>query len=193
MASVEIDENELIANRELVTMVNRMLAHPESRRMLQMARKKAEPNVMIPELDAQEPVMDEVRQTKAELAAIRKELADERAAQAENSNRRKAEKQWNAGRSKLRDSGYLDDGIERVEKLMEERGIADHEAAAALFEKINPTPEAVTPNGFGMFDLRAPESQKDDNLRMLFSGDEDGFLRKMIPETLAEVRQGSRR
>jgi hypothetical protein len=48
-----------------------------------------------------------------------------------------------AGRAALQKGGYTDEGIAAVEKLMEEYGIPDHEAAASLHEKLQPPAEPV--------------------------------------------------
>ena len=44
----------------------------------------------------------------------------------------------NAAFGRLREQGYTEEGIGKIKQLMVERKIADPEAGAALFDKINP-------------------------------------------------------
>ena len=74
---------------------------------------------------------------------------------------------------------------------MKDRGIVDHEIAAAYFEKTNPTPEPVVPTS-NRFDIFTPPS-KEDALNLLFEGQDDRFLNETINKTLADVRSGKGR
>ena len=98
-----------------------------------------------PEIDAKEEVMTEVEKLRDELKAI--QSARETEATQRDADKKTADfaDSWSKQKQKLMRSGYTDDGVAAVEKLAEERGIPDLEAAAALFEKLNPPAEPAHP------------------------------------------------
>jgi hypothetical protein len=85
--------------------------------------------------------------------------------------------------------GYATEGVEAIEKLMEERSIADHEAAEALFAKMNPPPPPLMTGG-NRWDWTAPEIKNDVDLKPLFEGNDDAFLGPAIQAALKEARGG---
>lgn len=48
------------------------------------------------------------------------------------------------GRKRLKEDGYSKEGVDGIEKLMQDRGLTDYEAAASLFDRLNPPDEPVT-------------------------------------------------
>lgn len=190
MALREIDESELLAHQQVTQVVNGILAKPEARKLLLQARKIADPNAVIPELDAQAPV-------QSELAAFRKELAEEREARAKE--RREAEEQrridefqtgWRAQKKALRDEGWSDEGISAVEKHAQEKGIADLEVAAAHYEKLHPPAEVARPGG--LFGMMAEVDQPSDDAFMKAmiesKGDDESALNKEIGAAIRDFR-----
>jgi hypothetical protein len=168
VATREIDETEFLAAKSTIDAVNGMLAHPAARKLLLQARKTADPNVVIPEIDAAAPL-------NSEMSEIKKMLAEEKAArEAEKVEREQAvrisefQQGWERQKSRLREAGWRDEGISEVEKFAQERGVPDLEIAASHWEKLHPPPEPVQPNGsgsWGFFDQPA---------------DDDMFVKKMI-------------
>ena len=128
---------------------------------------------------------------RADLAKEREERAAEKATREADDAKRDMERRWLAGRATLRDDGYTQEGIDAVEQLMEKRGIADHEAARALHEKLNPPPEPVVTGGtrWNFFD-RAEELAGKEAYDALMSGNDEKFLAYAIPAALKEVRNG---
>ena len=149
MARVEIDEAELATHRGLTAALNGMLANPKSRSLVLQARKIADPNAHVPEVDAAAPIIGEMQRIREEMAAERKARKEEAEKAAEERAIATAQATLDKQEAQLRTAGWRDDGIAAVRKHAEERGIFDLEVAAAHFEKLNPPPEPVTPNGFG--------------------------------------------
>ena len=186
MANVEIDETELAALRRYAAVADKMAKHPEARKLVQQAALLADPESVGPEPRIRAEVSEEMKAIRDELKADREarlKEAEERKAQ---ENTRALEQRWLSGRSKAREVGYTDEGLEKLEKWMEERGVADHAIAMPAFERENPPPEPVITGGqkWNFF-----EQQKDDlTLKPLFDGDEDGFLGPAIGSALKDVR-----
>lgn len=188
----ELDEAEfaryqaLKQNAPVVAMVEQIMGNPNARKKLLEARKAVDPNAAIPELDAAKPIEEAVSGIREEFATIRKELADEKAEREKERSLATLNANWSKGQAKLRAAGYTEDGIKAIEKLMEEQGIANHEAAAAYYDRLNPPAEPVAPTSTRMDIFAAPA--KDDVMKMLHEGDEDGFLNTQIAAIRAESR-----
>jgi hypothetical protein len=184
----ELDENQYAEYQRLVEITQLVQKNPKATRMLQEAIAEAAPDRIGPEIR----IRNEVNE---KLAGIEKMIADERAERAKEREERAAEEakrdiegRWLKGRSTLRAAGYNDEGISKIEELMEKRGVADHEVAAAYFERENPPPDPVVTGSqrFSFFDM-----PKDDvSLEALMKGDDEGFLRQAIPAALKDVRGG---
>lgn len=192
----EVDETQYAALAKLpeykavFDSVTAMMANPKARRKILEARKEFDPNAVIPELDAAAPVNEAVTKLTDEMAGLRKELAEEKTARSEAERIAKLNTQWEKGRAKLRDAGWEDEGINKIEELMEKEGIANHEAGAAYFEKLNPPPAPVSPTNARVTIFDAPSS--DEAMKMLHEGNEEGFLNQTINKTLADIRSGKR-
>jgi hypothetical protein len=190
MAVREIDEAELLSAQAVVRSVNQMLGNPAARKMLLQARKAADPTAVIPEIDAAAPV-------QAEVAEIRKLIAEDQAARAKE--RSDAEQQrvlddfrrgWEAQKATLRASGWRDEGIAEIEKHAQERGIGDLEIAAAHWEKLHPPAEPVQPNGSGSWGFFDEPQQDDVFIKKMFDsrGDDESALNAEISAALRDHR-----
>jgi hypothetical protein len=193
MAVVQIDESELLSQRAVVETVNRMLADKGASKLLLQARKMAEPNAVIPEIDAAAPL-------ESELAAFRKELADERAARAAEKQAQDEQRaiatftnKWNEQKSALRRDGWRDDGIAEIEKHAQNHGIADLEIAAAHYEKLHPPAEVAQPSGTGGWNFfdGPTEDDKFVDLMIASRGDDDGALNREIGAAIKDFRNQS--
>ena len=193
MAVVQIDESELLSQRAVVETVNRMLADKGARKLLLQARKMAEPNAVIPEIDAAAPL-------ESELAAFRKELADERAIRAKEKQDQDEQRaianfttKWNEQKSALRREGWRDDGIAEIEKHAQNHGIADLEIAAAHYEKLHPPSEVAQPSstgGWNFFDGPADDDKFVESM-IASKGDDDGALNREIGAAIKDFRNQS--
>src|ERR1700744_3076961 len=167
MARIEVEESDLVAASQLTATVQGMLAHPKAREMLLQAQKLVKPDAIIPEIDARDAVMNEVKALREEAAAERAPRAAEKEAEKAERESKKFERQWNAQRDSLRAAGYLDDGIAKIEALAQQRGIPDLEAAELLFKKLNPPPAPVVGSSFGPMDSFTNPSEENKLMKAL--------------------------
>ncbi len=189
MALIEIDDSELASHRQVTETMQKLLANPKTRNMILRAQKIANPDAVIPELDATEPLRGELEDVRSTLASLTETLAADRAEREKASKMQALEKQWNAGRSKLRNNGYTDEGLEAVEKFMEDKGLADHEIAAAAYERFNPPQEPVRSISNNRFDVFGQEDRSSEHMKSLLADPESPTaLDNIINDTLRSIR-----
>jgi hypothetical protein len=191
MAKVEIDESVWANTAAVEAAVSQMLAHPKARKMLLQARKEADPKAVIPELDAAEPINSELAEMRRMLAEDRAAREAEKAAAAADREAQKFQRDWDRQKSRLRDAGWQDQGIDKVEKFAAENGIGDLTIAADAWEKRNPPPEPATPNGTGswnFFDAPTQEDEKFMKAMIESRGDDERALDSEIRASLTEFR-----
>jgi len=187
----EVDETAFLNNKKLADTVALMLKNPEARRRVLEAQKIVQPDAVIPEIDAAKPLQDALEATTKKfdeaLAAIQKEREDEKKEKTLGALKDK----WQKGHDGLKASGWTDEGIAGVEKLMEEKGIGSHEDAAIIFERNNPPTEPVSP-AYGAFFETKQAADTDEDMKALIGarGESDHVLNKMIDATLRDVRGG---
>lgn len=135
--SVEVDETELSILRGAHKLLDQLTASPKTRRQFQSAVKQLYPAT----------VTDEDRVNEApevqRLNKLEKTVTDF----LETQKRRDDDNETTAAFGRLRDGGYTEEGITKIKQLMVDRKIADPEAGAALFDKINPATQ-LPPSGF---------------------------------------------
>jgi hypothetical protein len=214
---IEVDESEFLASKATIEAVNGMLSNRVAREMLLRARKIANPNAVIPEIDAAEPVNATLAEIKAAQEADRRAAAEERAAlkaereaekaereaekEAERQSRFLADAQADFVRQKaaLRAEGWRDEGIAEIVAHAEKNGIADLEIAAAHWEKLHPPAEPVQPNSTGSWGFmdNIPDDDKFVKAMIASKGEDEGALNAEINASLRDFRaqqaQGSRR
>lgn len=193
MATREVDETEYMAAQQVIGAVNAMLSNPEARKRVLEAQKIVAPNSSIPEIDAAEPFKTELQKLREEMAAERKAREDEKAEREAAGKRAEFAAHWEKQKKGLREAGYNAEGIEKIEKFAEERGIADLEAAEALFARMNPQ-TIEPPTGVLGFDAFQPERSDNDFVKKMYEsqGENNPALDAEITATLREIR-GSRR
>ena len=189
MAQIQIDENEYAELKRVADVAQLIGKNPEARARLQEAVAIAAPEQAGPEIRIRKEVTDRIGGLEKTITDFIGEQQKEREERKADEDRRRLENQWLSGRQKLRDAGYNDEGLTKVEELMEKRGIADHEAAMALFERENPPPEPVSTGGsrWNFFDQRDAGNL---GLDKLLAGDDEGFLAQALPTALKEGRGG---
>lgn len=194
MPKVEIEEAELLAREQVFQAVNQMMNDPKARPYLLRARKEADPNASVPEIDNLAPVVRVLGDFKKELAEERAARAKEREEEANQRRLEQATRQVEEVRGRLKASGWTADGIAAVEKLAEERGIFDLEAAAALHEKMNPPPPPAEPNGMGSWGFfeGADQEGSDKFVKAMLEsgGDDEGALGREVRAALTDYRNG---
>ena len=201
MAVVQIEESDLLAKNNLARHFEKLMGNPKARKLVQQATKEVDPTAVIPEIDSQTEVLGEVANIRAELAAMRKADEDRRTQEESDKRLQAFQNSWNGQKEKLRSQGWQDEGITAIENLAQERNLADLEAAAALFEKIHPPSNPVSPAslGLGGFDLMTPPENDAKDIEALVKGygesrsDDNSALSHLINSALNDVRQGGRR
>jgi len=199
--TVEVDEAEYNQMVALRGVASRMVAKPESRRLLEQAQKLVDPNAATPLLDAEAaqlaPVTALEKKFNDEVAALKKEREDEKREQTLAAIAGKQE----AAFARLKSQGhYTDEGVEAVRKLMETKGLIDVDDAVAIFERANPpqtpaTPSGITGDKWNFTDTSAPGTDKAIADLIANKGDgsvADAIVGRMANETLMELR-GARR
>lgn len=187
MAKVEVDETELATYKQVFTAVRQGLANPKTRSKLLEVQAELTPEATAPEITLKSALDTFKGEILGEFQKLREETAKEKNDRDERESRAALQARWTQGRLAARDQGYTAEGLEKLEKFMEEEGIANHIHAIPAFEKINPPPAPVTTGGqrwdfFGAKETRPPD------LNALLAGDDDVFLAHAIPEALNSVR-----
>lgn len=189
MPMVEIDEAELLAQRQSIEALQKMLGHSEARTLVLQAQKLVNPDIAIPEIDAAAPVLEEVKALKEQIEADKKETAETKAKEEEESKLATITAQWEGGRKKAEEAGYTEEGLGQLESYMEAHGIADHEIAMPSFEKKHPLPEPAETGGT-TFHALGPQTEESTDLKPLFesAGQSEAWLRDMTDKALKESR-----
>lgn len=184
----EIDENQLAAFKAYDDFYRKASNNPAHRKLLKQLEKAVYPDAAVPEIDAADAVSaafdERMKALDEKLAAITKAGEDRDAKDKEN----EVKARWAAGQAVAKSAGYTADGLEKLEKFMQDRGIFDHDIAIPAFERLNPPAEPATiGNGerWNFFDV----PKDDESLKgYLESGNDEQFLREMIPEALRDIR-----
>ncbi len=123
------------AIEELAALSKRLSENPKTRKSFLRLAKEVNPDIPMPELEMEEMVNE------------RTTAAEKRVADLENQLRaQQVRDELNRRRNKLKESGFAqtDDDILEIEKLMTEKGIANHETAADYWRHMKqaavPTP-----------------------------------------------------
>ena len=192
MAKVEIDEAEFLRLQGLNNFAHKMLSHPEAGKLLEKAAKTVDPNAKTPRLDAAERSLAPVKTVADELAAFRKEIADEREANQRNQTLNALKQQRDSGLAHLRSQGWTAEGIAGVEALMEQKGLLDPLDAAVLFEKNHPPQNLAMPGAGGwnfMDGMQTDDADADLKKLIETKGEVDSVSDHIARKALHEVRQ----
>ena len=195
MSTIEVDESQFRNNEALRQTVARMLTNPQARKLMHQAQKIVDPNVVIPEIDAAAPIQAELaalrQATATELAEIKRQREEDRVARENEAVRSRLDNQWMAGRNSLREQGVLDEAIAEIEKIMVDKGIVDHDIAAAYYQKLNPPVTPIASGGFGGFGAAMPEASDNDAIKELWDtrGESDRALDKLINASISDQRR----
>lgn len=189
MAVVEINEEDWRAQQAVIGVVNKMMQNPKARKQLLAARKESDPTAHIPEIDSLSEPMSEIGEIKKMLAEERAAREAEKAQRETDAQTNKFMSQWNEKKADLRRSGYTAEGIEAIEKLAQDRGIPDLEAAAALFDKQNPPSDVGQPSSGGWNFFEAPEEPDTFVERsMATQGQDESLVMQEAHKALKEFR-----
>lgn len=173
---VEVDETELQILRGAHKLLDQLHTSPKTRRQFQAAVKQLHPST----------VTDEDRVSEApevqRLNKLEKTVTDF----ITGAQTREQDAEINAAFGRLRDQGYTDEGITKIKQLMVDRKIADPEAGAALFDKINPA-NAMPPSGFQPTSWNFGGMGNDEPDTKLLFENEDAWAER---EAMKVIREG---
>ena len=197
MPKVEIDEAEWAAQQTITKLFGDMLNNPVTREQVLKAKKAVRPNEPIPEIDAADRGYAAIDKLSKEFTDFRTSLEKQQADREAAEKAHAFQNGWERSKQTLREDGWMDDGIANIEKLANDRGIPDLEAAAALYSKLHPKPEPVQPSGYGRFNMfEMPEQADQDSfMKKLIEtrGDGDGAIDGEIRSAINDVRGAPRR
>ena len=133
---------------QMAALMRELSDNPATRKDVLRLTKKIKPDLVIPELEIEDKTTSYIEKLEAKLSE--REAKDrEQEAVRDLENRR----------MKLMKKGLIKDEseIEEVEKVMLEKGITNHEAAAEYWQWMKqsaaPTPSGYNPSAVGKFDL----------------------------------------
>lgn len=118
--------------------------NPKTRTKALELIKELHPNLSVPEVDVPKHASAVVDAKFKELNDKLEALSKERDEDKGKKNAKSIDDLIDTGRKQLKKDGYTQEGIENIEKLMQDRGLTDYEAAASLFDRLNPPEESVT-------------------------------------------------
>lgn len=185
MAKVEIDDGQLQGMQRAVALLEKLNQSPKARRHLEQAVKAEFPDIQTQDEQVEAlaaPYIEKVeavsKKLEDRLAAIdARERAEQEAA---------ADNALIASFGRLKSQGYTEEGLAKIATLMTERRIADPEAAAALFDRMNPKPPPETPASWEPQSWNIDQNAVVDT-KALFT-DEDRWADAEVGKVLAEVR-----
>ena len=134
--------------RDALASLTQMLSeNPSTRKEFLRLTKKVKPEMAIPEIDIEETIEKTHSATDRRVQELEAKLREKDALDDLNSRRQKVIKRGLA----------KEDDIPEIEKVMLEKKIADHEAAAEYWQWMKqsaaPTPSGYNPNTISKFDL----------------------------------------
>jgi hypothetical protein len=193
MPKIEVDEEQWNAAQRTLGIVRKIASNPENARVIEAMHKKIDPNVATPLSDADRIANERVTGLEKQLADMKKEQEDARKKDEEERTVLASKGRWEAGRQKLREQGFSDAAIDKIEKeIMEPKGMIDHEDALVLYEKKNPPPAPIMPGSSGAWNfLETPAEDKDSDIKRLIDtrGNSDLVVDKMARDALNDFRQ----
>ena len=195
MAAVEIDEVELLRLRKQDSTVHALMQNPKAKRKIFEAYKEHDPNARIPELEMEEAARAPVSALETTVAELKKQIADDKAEREKNAKLNSLSSTIDQGKMKLRRAGWTDEGLEALDKVMEEKGTTDIEMAAAYYEKLHPPQSPIAPRGHGGWNFMQEVNDGEADLKRLLDtrGDNEIAVDKMAHEALNEFRGAQRR
>ena len=201
MAKIEVDEEQWNLGQRTLATMRKIASNPANARALEAMHKGVDPNVSTPLADADKVANDRVAGLEKQIADMKKEHDDARKKDEEERTLLTQKGKWEAGRQKLRDQGFSEAAIDKIEKeIMEPKGMVDHEDALIIYEKKNPPPTPMMPGSSGAWNfLETPPEDKDSDIKRLIDsrGNNDVLTDKMARDALNdfrhEVAQANRR
>jgi hypothetical protein len=195
---VALLDTELKKAKPSHALLEKLGMNPKTRLGVQRLIKEVEPDRIIPELDAAQPVLDEMKALREQLAERDKKEQEREAKRADDEEKRETARRLESGRALLRGKGYQKEGIEKIEAIMVERNIPDYDAAMALWERDQPKDNPAIPSSLNRsWDFLMPGEDDKDTIAAVSlpkgRGQENALQRatmKEVAATLKDLRTG---
>ncbi|HSR75962.1 MAG TPA: hypothetical protein VLN57_05190 [Xanthobacteraceae bacterium] len=185
----EIDEGVLAQFQNVDAFVRRGLANPKTRRKILEVQKTLNPDTAIPELDESDPLREEIKTLRSEWQTEREARAEAERTREEKERLGQLTSKWSEGQILARKRGYADEGLNNLEKFMEEHSIGSHAAAIPYYEQLHPPPTPAVSSGT-RWDFFGAQPDDGPDLKPLYEGHDEQFLNQTIADTLNRVRNG---
>lgn len=190
MPKIEIDEAEWNKIQGTMGVLKSIAANPKAAKLVEQAHKLVDPTAPTPKLEAEAPLQEALSEVNKTLAELRKEREEEKTARETQQKLDALKNRQDAGWAKLRAARWTDEGLKKVQEIMDAKGILDPEDAALIFERDNPPPPPAMPGGTGPWNFMEPAADDGADIKKLIEskGDNNLLLDKMTREALTEVR-----
>lgn len=139
MALVEIEDTELSRLRSFQEIFDKVGKSADRQKLLGLVKTHF-PEVPIPEIDAAKPVYDRLDAVEKRIAEREAEWEKKEKEREEEEAKRTATRSIADSRRMLREQGWDEEGVEKIEAYMRETGNPDYKSAAAFIKSQLPTP-----------------------------------------------------
>lgn len=189
MPLIEVDEAEVQQSRKLKELVETMAKDPRTRREFTKLVKTVNPESKLPDPPA-EPWEDKVTALEKQLADERKAREDAEAKRAQDERLGTIKQRQDREFGELRQAKWTDDGLKKVQELMDQEGILSPLIAASHIERLHPPQAPVTPSGSGSWNFAELSDDGDADLKKLIDtkGESMPLTDKMVRDALADHR-----
>lgn len=195
--AVEVDEVELQRLQKQDRTVHAMMANPKAKKKILEAYKEHDPTARIPELEIEEASRKPVIELQETVAKLQKKIEDDADERAKNATLSSIKDRIESSKLKFKRAGWFDEDLEKVERLMEEKGTTDFELAAAYYEKQHPPALPATPRGTGTWDFSEAATDDDAYTKALLAdknaSGNDALAIREANKILNEIRGATRR
>lgn len=195
MPMAEIDEAELLRLRRVEGTLGAIIKNPVAKKALARAVKEVNPeDPLAKEADRVDPIDARFDALSQQNADLKKQIDDDKSARERDARLGVLKSEQEKGFAALRAEKWTDDGIEKVRKVMEEKGILDVAIAAKWVESQMPLQNPINSAGSGAWSfMEAPKEDNDIKALIESKGENTSLLHKMAQDAIAEVRGTSRR
>ena len=190
MAETVIDDAYLAKLQAAEKLLEQLNSDPKSRKHLTAGIKQHYPQTRTEDDIAEEfaaPIREEVKASLSKVEEMLSKLDQREQRDAEMRTLADLDKAFGRLRQ---DYGYNEDGIDKIKSLMVDRSIPDPEAAAALYERLNPAPvdtrSSWEPDGWNLRD-----DAVETDVQGLFT-DPDRWADKEVGKILLDIRGQAR-
>lgn len=187
---VEVSAKDLATLRRAKDLLGKVWADPDHGATVRRAAKKADPTLAIPEDVADkysEPLRKENEELKKNFGELSKRFDDDRKARQDDADLAKL----HAGIDKaVRDHRLTEEGRAGLIKVMQDRQIADPDAAAHVFKASLPKTKPMSANGplpsaFNLLEVNTPKDKTDSTVQAFWDNPQnaaDSVVREILNE-----------